>query len=136
MEACGFLLAPTVSCRSGTLRIVEAVGARNAENDSPFTRFVIAPSEWLRAEDDARRRGLEVAGQYHSHPDCDARPSDRDELHAWPEHAHLIVSVRHGRVARLAGYEARSDTPGMIELPIQTTHAIARVSRAGDRTDA
>jgi len=50
----------------------------------------------LRVEKDARARGLEVLGYYHSHPDHPARPSEYDREHAWPWYSYLIVAVEKG----------------------------------------
>jgi proteasome lid subunit RPN8/RPN11 len=47
-------------------------------------------------EKDARARGLEVLGYYHSHPDHPARPSINDREHAWPWYSYVIISVERG----------------------------------------
>ncbi len=59
-------------------------------------RFLIDPLDQLRVEKDARKRGLDVLGYYHSHPDHPARPSDYDRDHAWPWYSYVIISVEKG----------------------------------------
>ena len=68
-ECCGLLVG---SARE----IVAAVRAANlADNPS---RFLIDPKDHIRARREARARGLDVVGFYHSHPHSDARPSPTD----------------------------------------------------------
>ena len=64
--------------------------------ESERNRFLIDPLEQLRVEKDARARGLDVLGYYHSHPDHPARPSNYDREHAWPWYSYVIVSVQRG----------------------------------------
>lgn len=73
-ECCGLLIG------SGD-RIDDAVPARNIA-EHPATRFLINPKDHLEALREARRRGLDVIGFYHSHPHSAATPSatDRAEL--------------------------------------------------------
>jgi proteasome lid subunit RPN8/RPN11 len=86
-ECCGLLLARGDE-------IVEAVPARNIA-EQPAVRFVIDPQDHFSARREARTRGLEVVGFYHSHPRSPAQPSarDRDEF-AYPGHLYAIVSLR------------------------------------------
>ena len=65
----------------------------NRRDDSPNNRFSVTSQDVLDAEKAARRRGLEVVGWYHSHPDHPARPSQYDRDHAWPWYSYIIVSV-------------------------------------------
>ena len=85
-ECCGLLLG-----RDG--EITEAVRTRNVA-DEVRTRFVIDPKDHIDGRRDARRRGLEVVGFYHSHPRSPASPSKADRAEAsYSDHLHLIVSL-------------------------------------------
>ena len=85
-ECCGLLLG-----RAG--EIVEAVRTRNLA-ERPATRFLIDPKDHIDGRRDARRRGLDVVGFYHSHPYSPAEPSDTDRAEAsYPDHLYLIVSL-------------------------------------------
>jgi proteasome lid subunit RPN8/RPN11 len=56
-----------------------------SEHDDPTSRrdrFYLDPGDYLRADREARTRGLDVVGCYHSHPDCPADPSERDRIGA------------------------------------------------------
>lgn len=85
-ECCGLLLGS-----SGM--VIEAVRTRNVAADQ-LSRFVIDPKEHIDHRRQARQRGLEVAGFYHSHPRSAVSPSatDRAEL-SYADHLYLIVSL-------------------------------------------
>lgn len=86
-ECCGILLGKDD-------QILEAVAARNLSNHA--TRFFIDPKDHIDARREARRRGLQVVGFYHSHPGSEARPSASDRAEAaYPGHMYLIVSLQH-----------------------------------------
>jgi len=44
----------------------------------------------MKADRDARSRGLDVAGIWHSHPDHPAQPSQFDTDHAWVDYVYII----------------------------------------------
>ena len=85
-ECCGVLLGRGDD-------IIEAVRARNAA-ESASTRFVIDPKDHIDARRDARTRGLDVLGFYHSHPRSGAAPSDTDLAEAvYPGGLYIIVGL-------------------------------------------
>jgi proteasome lid subunit RPN8/RPN11 len=84
-ECCGILLAQGDD-------IVEAVPTRNLADDP--NRFFVDPKEHIDARRDARRRGLVVAGFYHSHPRSAPEPSPRDIAEAtFDDCLYLILSL-------------------------------------------
>ena len=84
-ECCGVLLG------RGT-EIVDVVATRNLAQKA--TEFVIDPQGHIGALRDARRRGLEVVGFYHSHPHTDAVPSPLDLAEAsYRDCVYLIASL-------------------------------------------
>jgi len=84
-ECCGMLVGTPAA-------IVSAVRATNL-SDNP-SRFLIDPKDHIRARRDARARGLDVVGFYHSHPHSDARPSPTDLAEAsYENHLYLIVGL-------------------------------------------
>ena len=88
-ECCGMLVG-------SSNRIDEAWRARNI-SDRPATRFLIDPADHFAALKDARRRGLDVVGFYHSHPRSSAEPSATDLSEAsYPDHLFLIVGCGGG----------------------------------------
>ena len=108
-ECCGALLGKVEGVSK---QVMEVVALKNLRHDpgqaqqllpvddlareTERNRFLIDPPEQLRMEKDARSRGLDVLGYYHSHPDHPARPSVYDREHAWPWYSYLIVSVERG----------------------------------------
>jgi proteasome lid subunit RPN8/RPN11 len=97
-------------------RIVDSVRATNL---APGTsRFQIDPRDHIRAMREARARGLDVIGFYHSHPRSRAYPSETDIAESGYAGAlHLIVGVGEaGREARLFTIEPSSVTELSFEL--------------------
>jgi proteasome lid subunit RPN8/RPN11 len=96
-ECCGALLGN--STPEGW-RIVEAVRAGNTRTDSAHNRYHIAPVELVKIQREARTKGLEIAGFYHSHPDHPAQwsPTDFAEAH-WLGCAYVITEVAQGKAA-------------------------------------
>ena len=94
-ESCGVLIG---RLEAEARAAVGAVRCANLRTDSPETRYQIDPREILRALHQARTRGLEVVGFYHSHPDHPARPSATDLAEAhWFGCSYVITRVERGR---------------------------------------
>jgi proteasome lid subunit RPN8/RPN11 len=121
-ECCGVLLGKVNGARK---EVREAVALKNLRLDaaraqevlplespgreSERNRFLIDPLEQLRVEKDARARGLDVLGYYHSHPDHPARPSEYDRDHAWPWYSYIIVSVERGEPKDMTSWVLSDD---------------------------
>src|SRR6185295_11780927 len=74
-------------------RIAEAIAAPNLSDDP--NRFILDPQAHIETRRDARRRGLDVLGFYHSHPHSPAEPSATDLAEAsYHNEVYLIVSVQ------------------------------------------
>ena len=98
-ECCGLLVG-------GADEIADAIRTRNIDGDK--SRFQIDPKDHIDGRREARRRGLDVVGFYHSHPRSPAEPSETDVAEAtYPDHFYLIVSLAAEpvdvRLFRLAG---------------------------------
>ncbi|HEV2708159.1 MAG TPA: M67 family metallopeptidase [Pyrinomonadaceae bacterium] len=107
-ECCGLLLGRTET--DGAKHVVEVYPVSNAREEAErHNRSLILPGEYLRGERHARARGLDVLGNYHSHPDHPAVPSQFDLEHAWPTWSYIIVSVREGKAVDLRSWEMRDD---------------------------
>ncbi len=121
-ECCGVILGNA----NGSDKVVrEVVPLRNLRQDphraqqllplaepgreSERNRFLIDPKDQLMVEKDARARGLEVLGYYHSHPDHPARPSNYDREHAWPWYSYVILSVARGEAKDLTCWVLAED---------------------------
>ena len=107
-ECCGLLLGRFgADARKTVVEIYPVSNAR--EDEAKHNRSLILPLEYVRGERYARGHGLEVVGNYHSHPDHPAAPSQFDLDHAWPTWSYLIVSVREGRASDLRAWEMTAD---------------------------
>ena len=90
-ECCGVLLGQTDDDGN---TVVDTVPAENTRSDSAHNRYQIAPQELIRIQQQARRRGLDIIGFYHSHPDHPAEWSktDLEEAH-WIGCSYVITRV-------------------------------------------
>lgn len=96
-ECCGALLGRHTP--DGWM-VEGAVKAGNTRTDSAHNRYNIAPSELVKIEREARGRGLDIAGFYHSHPDHPAQWSLTDFAEAhWIGCAYVITEVAQGKAA-------------------------------------
>jgi proteasome lid subunit RPN8/RPN11 len=72
------------------LTIEEAVPTRNASPEP--TRYLVEPEDHFRILRDARRRGIEIVGAYHSHAITPPVPSETDRAEAHPHFLYVIAS--------------------------------------------
>ena len=105
-ECCGLLLG---RAGGGVKSAADLRPMRNTREDSPQNRYLIDHREHFEAEKEARSRGLDVIGVYHSHPDHPARPSEFDREHAFPWYSYVIVSIAAGEARDLASWVLRDD---------------------------
>lgn len=121
-ECCGVLLGkakgsekevtevvPLKNLRTDPARAQELLPVDDLNQETDRNRFLVDPLEQMRVEKDARVRGLEVLGYYHSHPDHPARPSQYDREHAWPWYAYVILSVKRGAAKDLTCWVLAED---------------------------
>ena len=113
-EACGLLLGRYD--RDAT-RLARVTHARNLAADRLADRYTLDPQDYLAADEEARRDGLEIVGIWHSHPDHPARPSATDLRNAWPDYTYLIVAVHQGEVVDLTAW--RLDASNFIQQTIE-----------------
>jgi len=118
-ECCGILLG-LIGDDARDVRATVRCG--NTRIDSPENRYNIDPRELVRVEREARERGLDIVGFYHSHPDHPARwsPTDFQEAH-WIGCSYVITSVEHGRAAQTNSFELTGTTEedkALVDEPI------------------
>ena len=107
-ECCGLLIGQFSD--DGCKKVAAVYPISNArEAEARHNRSLITPQELMRGERHAQERGLDVVGNYHSHPDHPAIPSPYDLEHAWPTWSCIIVSVHEGSAADVRSWEMRSD---------------------------
>jgi proteasome lid subunit RPN8/RPN11 len=116
-ECCGVLLGeadgdmkqltevvPLANLRHDPSRAQELLPLDDPGRETDKNRFLIDPLDQLRVEKDARKRGLDVLGYYHSHPDHPAQPSIYDRDHAWPWYSYVIIAVERGAPKELTSW--------------------------------
>ena len=131
-ECCGVLLGevngeskqvrevvPLRNLRHDEERAREIVPLDDPERESERNRYLLDPRDQLRVEKDARARGLDVLGYYHSHPDHPARPSTYDREHAWPWYSYVIISVERGEPKEFACWVLSEDRSRFEAEPVE-----------------
>jgi len=114
-ECCGILLGKV----SDSDKIVEDIlEIENERQDERQRRFLITPEAYVKADKEARRRGLEILGFYHSHPDHPARPSQYDLEHAWAWFSYVITRVEKGEPKETTSWILREDRSAFEEEKI------------------
>lgn len=118
-EACGVMLG-----KDGVVTEVIAAGNErtslpHSSGESARNRYLIDPLAYMKIERNADKRGLQVLGIYHSHPDVAARPSQFDLDHAWPNLSYLIVSVCKGKAVETYSWLLREDRSQFDQEPVE-----------------
>ena len=106
-ECCGFLLGTVCDHTKQVASLLQVDNAR--EGEAQHNRFLISPQDFMRAEKEARKAGIDVIGIYHSHPDDSARPSQYDRDHAWPWYSYLIVSIMNQQADHMYSWVLKED---------------------------
>ena len=89
-ESCG-LLAGTVEGEVKTVTKIYLLTNIDASNE----HFSMDPKEQFAALKDARANGVEIIGNFHSHPESPSRPSEEDKRLAYdPNIEYLILSLQ------------------------------------------
>ena len=125
-ECCGLLVGRIAD--GGRTRIIhETFPVENtfAEEGERHHRMRVEPLDYARAERLYAARGLGVVGNYHSHPDHPAVPSqyDLEHLAPWPTMSYVVVSVRGGKFAGLRSWELAEDRSRFDEEEVERVGA-------------
>ena len=107
-EGAGFLLGQIAD---DTFIVGDVLPLANQwDSAGQHNRFQLLPEDALQAELAAQRRGLDVIGVFHSHPDHPAQPSQWDLAWAtWPNFAYLITRVAEGRAQQTRAWRLAED---------------------------
>jgi len=93
-ECCGAMLGSVDGERK---TVKTAVPLQNAFTGAQAARYEIRPEDLLASEREARARGMDLVGIFHSHPDCDAYFSETDLKNSCPWYSFVVLSVKNGR---------------------------------------
>lgn len=106
-ECCGFLFGE--EDQQGNRSISQIQVVINAKEGDKRRRFVIAPLDYIRAEQYAEEKNLLLLGVYHSHPNHPAIPSEHDRVAAQPYFSYIIVSVLEGKIGPVRSWRLNDD---------------------------
>lgn len=107
-ECCGFLFGEEDSEGNRTITDIQVVN--NAKEGDKRRRFVIAPLDYIRAEQYAEENNLLLLGVYHSHPNHPAIPSEHDRVAAQPYFSYIIISVLEGKIGPVRSWRLNDET--------------------------
>jgi proteasome lid subunit RPN8/RPN11 len=93
-EGCGAMLG---HIRGDNKQVVAALPLENSFSGERNARYELRPADLLEADREARTRGLDLIGIFHSHPDCDAYFSETDLKHSCPWYSFVVLSVYNGK---------------------------------------
>ena len=105
-ECCGVLLGHFKDDRANSKTVTRVAKCGNTRADSPHNRYHIDPKELIQIQREARDRGEDILGFYHSHPDHPAQwsPTDLAEAH-WLGCSYVITSVEKGAATITNSFE-------------------------------
>ena len=121
-ECCGLRVGRIED--GGRTRIIHAtvpVANTFADEGERHHRMAIEPLEYARAERRYAAGGLGVVGNYHSHPEHPAVPSqfDLEHLAPWPTMSYVVVSVSGGKAVELRSWELEPDRSRFSEEAVE-----------------
>lgn len=121
-EGAGFLLGTVTGSTRNVTAILPVDNSR--EDSARHNRYLLTAEQYLQGEQEASRRGLDVLGVFHSHPDHPNRPSEFDREWAMPWFSYLITSVQAGKAIeskswRLAEDRSQFDEETIVPLAAQ-----------------
>ena len=117
-EGCGVMLG---TFAGGRVEVVDASSGNNLNTERSRDRYLLDPDDIVRADREARQRGLDVVGFWHSHPDHPARPSQFDTDHAWVDYVYVIVNTTADGAGDLNGFTLDDEGAPFREVPLVVT---------------
>jgi proteasome lid subunit RPN8/RPN11 len=116
-EGAGFLLGSLVGKTKTVSAILPLTNSR--EDSARHNRYLLTAEHYLKGEQEAMRRGLDVLGVFHSHPDHPNRPSEFDREWAMPWFSYIITSIQAGKAAGSLSWLLQEDRSSFLEEEIR-----------------
>lgn len=114
LETCGLLVGRQCSDH---VKVSSVVQARNINQRRAHDRYEVAPQDFMAADSEAHKAGLEIVGVWHSHPNHPARPSEVDRKSAWEGWSYVILAVSDDGVYDLRSWRLINDC--FVEEPVE-----------------
>ena len=131
-ECCGILLGSS-DWEKDERTVTRALRCGNTRADSPHNRYHIDERELIAAQKQARERGEDIVGFYHSHPDHPARWSATDLAEAhWLGCSYVITSVTKAKADVTNSFAltgAREEEKRFVDERIEVQDAVAAPQR-------
>jgi proteasome lid subunit RPN8/RPN11 len=89
-ECCGAMIG---AIDGDSKQVSIAIPLENAFAGGQAERYELRPEDLLKADREARSRGLDLIGIFHSHPDCDAYFSETDLKNSCPWYSFVVLSI-------------------------------------------
>ncbi len=119
-EGCGVLIG---RFDASGVAVVDATSGINTNTERARDRYLLDPGDIVRADRDARQRGLDIVGFWHSHPDHPAWPSQFDTDHAWLDYVYVIVKTTEDGASDLNGFTLAGEGGPFEQLALAVTSA-------------
>jgi len=105
--------------------VIEARRGKNIATEDRARRYVVDPIEMLHVDDEARTKGMDLIGIYHSHPNHPAVPSEFDRSRATPWYTYVILSIVDRQPQEVAAWRfdestKRFEREEIVRLPTQS----------------
>lgn len=103
-EICGFMIG-RISYKDNVRQVFEIFQVENQNKERANDRFEISPKDYLRVEQYADSKNLQIVGIYHSHPDHPDRPSQTDLMFALEDLSYIIISVNNKKAESFKSWQ-------------------------------
>ena len=115
-ECCGAMLGIV---DGEAKHVSQAVPLENAFTGVQHERYELRPEDLLKADREARSRGLDLVGIFHSHPDCDAYFSETDLKNSCPWYSFVVLSIKQGEFDHARSFLPNPDQTEAAEEALQ-----------------
>ncbi|MCF6158399.1 MAG: M67 family peptidase [wastewater metagenome] len=105
LECCGLL----VGRNNPEKRIIEVYPVKNKNTERTHDRYEIDGKEFAYIDRETAKRGLQILGIYHSHPDHPAVPSAFDTERAWFGYSYMIIAIEQGEKTEIRSWIYREE---------------------------
>ena len=116
-EGAGLILGLDTGGRKLVTKLIMLDNTREA--GVRHNRYLLKPEDYLLAETEAAKLGVDVLGVFHSHPDHPNQPSEFDRENSLPAFAYIITSVNGGKAAGSRPSRLSENRTGFEEEPIE-----------------